>query len=247
MKPSIARQLIGINRSFYNDFAKSWTTSRVAIHPGIVRSLSNLASLGHILDLGCGDGRVGRWAQDQIEQLAPKSYLGADFSEGLLSHAKQKGMDFSFVCTDLCEAGWSSEIIKYRRSFDSIVCFSALHHIPGANRRLEFIKEARNLLHETGSLILSVWQLSHVPRLQKKIVPWTTLNLTPNELEANDLLVDWKMGGEGLRYVHEFTEDELRDLLSKAGLHVLDCFRSDGQTGDMGLYVVANKDLSFRD
>jgi len=247
MKPSIARQLIGINRSFYNDFAKSWTTSRVTIHPGIVRSASSLGSLGHILDLGCGDGRVGRWAQDQFEQLAPKSYLGADFSEGLLSHAKDKGIEFSFVCADLCQAGWSNEIIKYRSCFDSIVCFSALHHIPGQDKRLEFIKEVRSLLADKGSLVVSVWQLSHVPRLKKKIIPWSTLNLPPSEFEANDLLVDWKMGGHGYRYVHEFSENELKELLSEAGLNIIDCFRSDGQTGDMGLYVVAKKDPSSRE
>ena len=160
------------------------------------------------------------------------------------SPARNKGLDLSFV-PPIFARPVERRSLKYRRSFDSIVCFSVLHHIPGQNKQLEFLAETRKLLADNGSLILSVWQLSHVPRLRKKIIPWSTLSLPSEEFESNDLLVDWKMGGDGYRYVHEFNEEELRGLLSKAGLEAKEAFRSDGQTGDMGLYMVARKNLSF--
>ena len=241
MKVSIARQLIGINRSFYNDFARSWSTSRVTIHPGIVRVFDLMQPTGHMLDLGCGDGRVGRWARDRAELLSMESYLGADFSDELLRNAEKDDADISFVCADLCAAGWSHKIRDRRARYDSIVCFSALHHIPGHEQRLSVMREVHELLEPGGKFAVSVWQLSHVPRLQQKIVPWETVNLSQNELEANDLLVDWKMGGEGFRYVHEFSERELLRLFHDAGFHEAEAFRSDGQTGDMGLYVLGRR------
>jgi len=57
-------------------------------------------------------------------------------------------------------------------------------------------------------------------------------------VDAGDYLLDWRSGGEGLRYVHHFGEAELRELAATTGFQVKEVFYSDGETGNLGLYQV---------
>ncbi|MFN8461172.1 MAG: hypothetical protein U0X93_05310 [Anaerolineales bacterium] len=59
-----------------------------------------------------------------------------------------------------------------------------------------------------------------------------------SEVDEGDYLLDWRSGGEGLRYVHHFTEAELGKLASASGFRVVESFSSDGETGNLGLYQV---------
>ena len=56
--------------------------------------------------------------------------------------------------------------------------------------------------------------------------------------DPGDYLLDWRRGGHGLRYVHHFELDELNTLCVRAGFHVDDSFRSDGESGTLGLYLL---------
>ena len=215
------------------------------MHRGIVRSFEKLHPAGHLLDLGCGDGRVGFWAAENLESSGLQSYLGADYSSALLGQhfhaANAPEQSISFICADITATHWVDRVAAHRKQFDSATFFSALHHIPGPRRRLRLMQALQSLLPHGGRCAVSVWQLSHVPRLQKKIRPWSEVGIATSSVEASDFLVDWKMGGAGLRYVHEFTEDELRGLCIRAGFSIEDVYRSDGQTGDMGLYCILKK------
>jgi len=81
----------------------------------------------------------------------------------------------------------------------------------------------------------------HVPRLAKKVRPWSEIGLQRGDVDSGDLLVDWKRGGSGLRYVHHFDEGELRAIAASAGLTPTKSWRSDGATGDMGLYMIFSR------
>jgi hypothetical protein len=58
------------------------------------------------------------------------------------------------------------------------------------------------------------------------------------EVDPNDYLLDWRSGGEGLRYVHHFDEKELEELAAASNFQVSDTFYSDGEGGKLGLYQV---------
>jgi hypothetical protein len=45
-----------------------------------------------------------------------------------------------------------------------------------------------------------------------------------------------------LRYVHHFSEDELAALAHQTGFTVRQTYYADGQTGDLGLYMVWESD-----
>ena len=86
--------------------------------------------------------------------------------------------------------------------------------------------------------MISVWQFLQSPRLRRKIVLWEQVGLKQTATDPGDYLLDWRRGGHGLRYVHHFSLDNLNALCVRAGFHVDESFRSDGETGELGLYLV---------
>ncbi len=86
--------------------------------------------------------------------------------------------------------------------------------------------------------IFSNWQFLNSPRWIARIQPWERVELTASDLDSHDYLLDWRRGGEGLRYVHHFSEAELAALAKETGFEVLETFVSDGAEGNLGLYQI---------
>ncbi|HNB51067.1 MAG TPA: hypothetical protein PK530_03960, partial [Anaerolineales bacterium] len=86
--------------------------------------------------------------------------------------------------------------------------------------------------------ILSNWQFLNSPRWVARIQLWERVGLTTEDVAPNDYLLDWRRGGEGLRYVHHFSEDELAKLAQDTGFEVTETFHSDGAEGNLGLYQI---------
>ncbi|NJN44464.1 MAG: hypothetical protein HC806_06915 [Anaerolineae bacterium] len=76
------------------------------------------------------------------------------------------------------------------------------------------------------------------PRWRARIQPWERVGLSAEEVGLGDNLLDWRRGGEGLRYVHHFSEDELAHLAKDSDFEITDTFYSDGKEGNLGLYQV---------
>ncbi len=228
MRTFVARRLLRINARFYQQFGAEFAASRSALQPGMLRALPALTGCAAVLDVGCGNGRFGGALP------APVRYVGVDSSAALLGCAAQRA-HASFLQLDLMDPAW---VLRVRRRFPAIVCFAVLHHVPGARRRLRLLRQLHGLLQPGGVCVLSVWQFAHVPRLRRKICDWQQAGITAAQVDAQDYLLDWQRGGSGLRYAHQFSLAELAQLCARAGFEVRQTYRSDGATGDMGLYVI---------
>lgn len=245
MNPGTAAYLIEINREFYTRFGDSFSATRHRIQPGVRRVLKMLKGDESILDLGCGNGELAR-------ELATRghrgSYLGVDFSLPLLrdAEAQLEGFSARFVAMDLTQLSGNSAAVAPWRHMQSlgidhwslITAFAVLHHIPSTNLRLDILRVVSQLLKKDGWFVHSNWQFLKSEKLKARIQDWSKAGLSTSDVDPNDYLLDWRSGGEGLRYVHHFDEKELDELARASNFQISDTFYSDGEGGRLGLYQV---------
>lgn len=234
MHPATAARLIEFNRDFYTRFGDSFSATRHRLQPGVRRVLAELKGDESVLDLGCGNGELAR----ELGKRGHRGpYLGLDFSLPLLREAdsQPEGLSARFREVDLTKLSSNEEIAESGK-WDVVTAFAVLHHIPSEELRLEILQAARSLLAEDGKFILSNWQFLNSEKLRARIQDWSRVGFSEEEVDPGDYLLDWRSGGEGLRYVHHFSEGELSTLAGAAGLKIVDHFYSDGEGGNLSLY-----------
>ena len=237
MDRAIVRRLVDLNRAFYEEFAAEFSASRARLHPGIVATFERWGAVSSLLDVGCGDARLGHaWVEGTLGPAwedGRSRYVGIDNAAALLrARPRPDRRGFELREVDLVSTPWHRGVGR----FGHVVSFSALHHVPGAHERAAFVRELAACLESGGRWAVSVWQILHRPRFADRIRPWSTVGLDASSVEPGDLLVDWRRGGRGVRYVHHFDEEEMVELISDNGLCVDSVWRSDGRTNDLGLY-----------
>lgn len=247
MKEEVRRQLIALNRDFYETFAGAFAATRRRIQPGVRKVLESIPKKGKWLDLGCGSGQL---ALEWVKQKRKGSYLGLDFSAGLLAEAEDalrgeaipRGLKVSFAQADLTQAGWTEGLKNGQ--YDGALAFAVLHHIPGEEQRMELLQQAHDLIRPGGTFIHSEWQFQYSQKLMARRMPWEFIGLTSDDVEPGDTLMDWRyaLPGQaeqvGYRYVHLFTRAELAELANQAGFEIVEEFESDGEGGRLGIYQV---------
>ena len=237
MDSTTAVRLIELNRDFYTRFGNSFSVTRHRIQPGVRRVLKSLKGDEDILDLGCGNG----WfARELAERGHRGSYLGLDFSLPLLRDAESilKTFPAIFMKVDITKLSVISDQLLITDNWSLITSFATLHHIPSRELRLDILRTIRQLLKPDGLFIHSNWQFLKSEKLRSRIQDWSKAGLSPDDVDANDYLLDWRSGGEGLRYVHHFDEAELSELAQVTSFQIKDVFYSDGKTGNLSLYQV---------
>lgn len=247
MQGHIVQKLLTINQEFYQDFADSFCRTRQRIQPGILLILNDLPRNGNYLDLGCGNGTL---ALEWDRQRRSGFYLGMDFSQKLLDAARIKldtirispDLLVDFFQADLLADEW--ELKVKQTSWDGILAFAVLHHLPSQALRLKLLERVKRLLAGKGLFIFSVWQFQNSQKIMARQISWDKVGLTDADVEYGDTLLDWRADVKnnsarvGLRYVHLFSRDELADLADKSGFQILDQFDSDGFNGRLGHYEI---------
>jgi tRNA (uracil-5-)-methyltransferase TRM9 len=229
-------RLLEINREFYQTFAQQFSTTRQRLQPGINQILRNISMEASLLDLGCGNGQL---AIQLSRQRYVGSYVGVDASSHFLRIAQEQVPNdgkYHFVEVDFASTDWDLKLKK--KSFDLVFAFAVLHHLPTHHLRAQVLDKVHNLLTNSGSFIHSVWQPLNSPRLKARILPWTVVGLRDDQVDPGDYLIDWRQGGQGIRYIHNFNEDELTRLANQCGYAIENSFYSDGEAGRLGLYQI---------
>lgn len=190
-----------------------------------------------ILDLGCGNGELGR-ALAKRGHNGP--YLGVDFSLPLLrdAEAQPEGFSARFLAMDLTKLPTNVEQLLVRSNWSVVTAFAVLHHIPSMELRLDILRCIHMLLRKDGFLVHSNWQFLNSEKLKARIQPWDAAGMSSSEVDEGDYLLDWRNGGAGLRYVHYFDEQELNELAKAGHFQVADSYFSDGEGGRLSLYQI---------
>ena len=240
MNQAVVEQLLELNRRFYTEHGRDFSATRGRLQPGVMRVLDSLQGNEHILDLGCGNGGLARTLSRRGHD---GSYLGLDFSRTLLEEAGRGTFSFPvrFSQTNLVQFSTGGIQPSSADDWSAITAFAVLHHIPGADLRLKIIQKVHGLLAPGGLFIHSNWQFLSNPRLKARIQPWDTIDLSQQDVDSHDHLLDWNRGEKGLRYVHHFDEVELARLAEAGGFQIVETFYSDGENKKSGLYQVWRK------
>ena len=234
MISTTAQRLLKINREFYNRFGDQFSATRQRLQPGVRKILETIQADVSVLDLGCGNGNFLRELSVRGHKAA---LLGVDFSLPLLRDAESApGVEFREV--DLDQLSVVSGQLAVEGGWDVVTMFATLHHIPSTEIRLDILRTVRKLIKDGGKFILSNWQFLNSEKLRSRIQPWGRVSINESDLDEGDYLLDWRSGGEGLRYAHQFSVEELLGLAEQAEMRVTDSFLSDGDGGNLGLYQV---------
>ena len=243
MKKETTEKIIALNRQFYQKFGEQFSATRGRIQPGVRKILEGIGRDRAILDIGCGNGEFARQLAD-AGHTAP--YLGGDFSLPLLKDAMRVPGRFpaKFLTLDITSPDWS--LITEHRLLNTeywslITCFATLHHIPSEEIRLQILRNVHERLAPDGQFIFSNWQFLNSERLRKRIQNWDVVNINEADVDEGDYILDWRRGGTGYRYAHQYSEEELARLAEMSGFKIVDTFYSDGATGNLGLYQTWEK------
>ena len=240
------RALNAINRAFYREQAAAFSATREDPWPGwdevwACVEAAALAERLDVIDVGCGNGRFGRFLAKHAPTLR---YVGVDASPAMLALAgahPPQAASVELHCLDLVEDDLDTWL--GRRRFTLVALFGVLHHVPGAEQRRELVAALAERLRPGGLLALSSWQFGAFERFRSRILPWDEYNrraaqpVDPEHLDPGDRLLRWGEG-EALRYCNFSSEVETRDLLGNLRGEIVASFRADGREGDLNHYFV---------
>jgi SAM-dependent methyltransferase len=234
MNFATAQRLLTINREFYDRFGDSFSATRQRLQPGVNKILETIHVDDSTLDLGCGNGH---FLHELIRRGHKAPLLGVDFSLPLLRNAEST-LGVEFREADLTQLSVISDQLSVTGHWSLITLFATLHHIPSDEIRLDIFRTVKKLLKPGGKFILSNWQFLNSEKLKARIQPWSRVGLADEDVDEGDYLLDWRSGGEGLRYAHQFSVEELLGLCKQAEMSLSESFLSDGENGRLGLYQV---------
>jgi tRNA (uracil-5-)-methyltransferase TRM9 len=270
MKKSSAIKLNQINQDFYEEVAESFDTSRNFFWSGwenLITSLKDLTAKNplkplKVLDLGCGNGRFAKWLDESSIQ---SEYLGVDTNSFLLNTAKKSTSKLRNVAVSFQKNDFIKDLINEKNklnigsSFDLIVCFGVIHHIPGSLNRKNFIRILKKQLSKNGLIIVTTWNFSNIPSLMNRAQKLLERKII-SDAEPEDYLLDWKRKPSQkinskdsnsqrkahrnhFRYCHLVSTQEANSWWSSAGLILMLHYTADGPQNKSNHYFIVAHDL----
>lgn len=228
MDAELVKRLVQLNLDFYRQFAGPFAESRSAARLNLEPLRPYLEGVECVLDVGCGNGRLAE-ALSHAGYMG--NYVGVDAIPALVEFARARAARleqsrYSFLVADISVPEWDTPM-RARQPFDLALALSVLQHLPSLALRAQVLRDLLPLVRPGGYLVMSNWQFMNNPRLVGKIIPWSSVGIDKNTLEAGDALLDWKRGGVGCRYCHLLTEGEVETLANQSGWQVCDQFLAD--------------------
>ena len=253
---STAERLSHVTSEFYAQQAQSFSATRQMPWQGWLKCLDVMPQLlvgekPSVLDVGCGNLRFARFLRDEAG-IVPAEYFAVDNCKPLVeigeadTHVSELVFIELDVITSLLDGTLSSRLTV--PACDLVVAFGFLHHVPGAEKRLQLL---RTLLEKTkpgGFVCVSFWQFMNSQKLAAKAQETTVqglraLGIDASDLEQHDYLIGWQDKADTWRYCHHFSQEELDELLGSLGSDVQVCaqFSADGKDNNLNRYVILQR------
>lgn len=250
MNAQTRQKLRELNRRFYQEAAQSFSESRQHPWPGWLQiPLPEGSSTPlRVLDVGCGNGRFARALHQR--RGGNFRYWGLDQSSQMLTLAQAEvarlqGIESHWIQLDVLEEETAEAWPEL--TFDLIVAFGLIHHVPGRQARQNFVQKLADCVAPGGILVITAWQFADQPRFERRTLPWSALEQSPMsapseaDLESGDFLLGFGSDHEALRYCHHCDEAEVDQLAKGCGLEEMARFSSDGKSENLNRYLVLKR------
>ena len=184
-------------KDVYEKIANHFSHTRVYSWSWITEFLENIHSKNEnslIYDLGCGNGR-----NMNFKNL---KFIGIDNCENFINICKCKNLNV--IKSEITNTQLPSN------SADAIICIAVIHHLVSEENRLRALLEIKRLIKPGGKILLSVWSINQPKKTRRNFKSY-----------GNNIVL-WNNYGETYeRYYYIFKIDELKSLIQKAGLFIL--------------------------
>ena len=251
MNLATRQSLNALNCRFYGERASEFDATRKHEWPGWQRTIDLFHATSDtkptpVLDIGCGNGRFAHFVLNN-HPIGAIDYTGVDQSPELLAIAENECIGSKADSLRWLKVDVASEELERAPLSDSyqlVVAFGLLHHIPSLDSRKKLISFLARRLSAGGTLAFTVWRFDQAERFRSKLIPWQEYNqhavekIDTDELEPGDYLMSFGDTSGTPRYCHAPDEAEIRALTDSLGLECVAQFAADGKTGDLNEYHV---------
>lgn len=225
MKKEYANQLLAMSQDGYEKIAGDFSRTRGKFWDELLFIRDLIPEGARVLDVGCGNGRFfGALLDPYIRRRTFDmfdigiDYTGIDFSKGLINIAEERYANdtrATFVVGDALALPFPDN------SFDAVVSFAVIHHIPSKEYRMQFFRELTRVTKPSGLIVVTAWNVWHSkPIAVLSFIFKKLIGLT--HLDFGDAFLDF--GKEkNARYVHAFSKREFISLARKTGLTIEKC------------------------
>ena len=253
---STAEQLSYVTSEFYSQQTQSFSATRQMPWQGWQRCLDVIPQLSagekpSVLDVGCGNLRFARYLCDEAG-IVPAKYFAVDNCKPLVEsgEADIHISELAFIELDVIKSLLDNTLSSRLTvpACDLVVAFGFLHHVPGAQKRIQLLRTLLDRTKPDGFVCVSFWQFMNSQKLAAKAQEATAqglraLGIDASELEEHDYLIGWQDKANTWRYCHHFSQEELDELLGSLGSDVQVCaqFSADGKDNDLNRYVILQR------
>jgi len=209
MQEEESRKIINKVKADYNLISREWDLSRNRPSQIKLNLIDTVEEDTEVLDIGCGNGVMFPFILDKGAY-----YFGLDIAENMIDIARKRYDEDIARGKARFTVGEATELPYKDSEFDFVICFAVLHHLPSVEFRKRFFEEIKRVLRPNGRVKITVWNLFN---------EWTKIRFDIGaQLEgrtSGDVTIPWKAthGQFVNRYVHQFSEEELRTLAEGAG------------------------------
>jgi tRNA (uracil-5-)-methyltransferase TRM9 len=227
-------QLIELNKTFYRVHGESFSNTRSSPWTGWKQTLNFIPNKAiSILDVGAGNMRYLHFLEEN--KITLSSYTAVEQSVEMMQLTDKKYI--TCITGDALNFDYS----QFHHSKDLAICFGFMHHIPGFEERILFLRSLIDVLTPGGTLIISLWNFIHNNDTSKTI-PWENYNKQLQfEVEKEDYLLGWKLDNTHPRFCHNFTVSEVEKIKKIFSQYYLDSWNGDGKMNNQNHYLVFQK------
>jgi alkylated DNA repair protein alkB family protein 8 len=181
-------------KEVYEEIAPHFSNTRTYKWSWVIDFLDSLKTDSIVYDLGCGNGR-------NMDHGSLK-FIGIDNCENFVSICKNKNL--SVINSNI------TKIPLNNNSADAIICIAVFHHLSSTENRIQSLLEMKRLVKPGGKILISTWSINQPQKTRR------TFNNYGNNI------VLWNSYGKLYeRYYYIFKLDEIKELIKRVGLIIL--------------------------